>query len=213
MPTDSCLIPYEQSIDTVDSLPFDAFGRYVMIRTTLGNPQLVGDPLLCLSCIRDDTIQAGDIAVPSWGLELLSVPTCSKVYVTPVLLEFLASTDIFRIVLVYRGRKMYRHWDEIATECAFSVPGAWCSDWPSGVPKRAVEKFLPVLLQSRTLIDGSSFVLDVLDNTMVRSSVIFYACSVITVLVIARSNCCIFYRFYFLYFSFWYWTDYLHDNL
>ena len=174
IPADSCLIMRKESGASNESENGD---RYVVIGTAERSTHCVGNirgrtsvvyPLLCLSSCHDDSILEGDMVIPVWALDLLSVPNSSEVYARPVHLELLHHSDISQVVLVYKGRQSYRHWDEVATESSFSVPGSWCTDWPSGLPKKALQKFLPVLLQSRTLVDGAALVLEVLDNTMVR---------------------------------------------
>ena len=112
----------------------------------------------------DESVQKGDIVIPSWTLNVLDVKNGSNVTVTTCRLIFL---DLHSITLIFRGCRGYRHWDEVATSSNFAIPGTWSSDWPVGISRRTLVKFLPTLLHARTLIHMSLVVFDVLDMTMV----------------------------------------------
>lgn len=112
----------------------------------------------------DESVHKGDIVIPSWTLNVLDVKNGSKVNVTTCRLIFL---DRHSITLIFKGCRGYRHWDEVATSSNFAVPGTWSSDWPTGISRRTLVKFLPILLHARTLIHKSLVVFDVLDMTMV----------------------------------------------
>ena len=148
----------------------DRYGnKFVLIRGMKTDP--VGgqvETLLCLSQRDNHGIKDFDVVVPQWILDILGVQNLSTVFVLPVLLEPVNSTMISRIVLIYKGCKSYRHWDEVSTGGLLKVPGIWSTGWPSGISQKALQKFLPVILQSKKLVENTLLVVDVLDNTMVR---------------------------------------------
>jgi hypothetical protein len=126
------------------------------------------DSVLCLRQCLDKSVQNGEIVLPSWVLDLLGVSNGSHVNVAPAMMNFVDPASVTHINLVYRAWKCYRHWDEVATASRLCIPGTWSAGWPSGISVTTLTKFLPVLLESKTLLDNSFFVLDVLDITMVR---------------------------------------------
>ena len=148
----------------------DRYGnRIVLIRGMKSDPVgEQGETLLCLSQRDNDGVKDCDIVLPQWVLDILGVQNLSIVFVLPVLLGPVNPAMISRIELIYKGCKSYRHWDEVSTECRLKVPGIWSTDWPSGISRKALQKFLPVILQSKKLADNTLLVVDVLDNTMVR---------------------------------------------
>lgn len=165
---DSCLMSSGQ-VDDIDRDGSDArTGKFVLIgRRETDFVRQQGEKLLCLSQCGNDGVKNGDIVVPQWVLSVLCVESFSRVLAKSVSLMLVDPIILSKVVLIYKGRKSYRHWDEVSTKCSFEVPGAWSIDWPVGISKKALEKFLPVLLQSRKLVNDTLIVVDVLDNTMV----------------------------------------------
>lgn len=165
---DSCLTSYGLVDDTNGDRTDNRKDRFVLIgRNETNSVQQHCEKLLCLYQCDNHGVKDGDIVVPQWVLSVLSVKSFSTVLAKSVSLTHVDPIILSKVVLVYKGRKSYRHWDEVSTKCSFEVPGAWSIDWPAGITRKAVEKFLPILLQSRKLVDGTLLVVDILDNTMV----------------------------------------------
>lgn len=162
------MIARDQSND-VENVPFDEPSFFAI---TAGSTSLPSKALhaIYLHRMYDNSVQKGDIVIPSWTLDVLNLKNCSEVTVTPCRLVLLDSSSLHSIILIFKRCQRYRHWDEVATSSTFSIPGSWSSDWPSGIPHRTLEKFLPILLHARTLIHKSLVVFDVLDVTMVSIS-------------------------------------------
>ena len=165
---DTCLIARDQSNDVENvSLDEPSFFTIIAVSTSPPSKSLHG---IYLHRKYDSSIQKGDIVLPSWTLDVLNLKNCSEVTVAPCRLVLLDSSSLHSIILIFRRCRGYRHWDEVATSSTFAIPGTWSSDWPSGIPQRILEKFLPILLHARTLIHKSLVVFDVLDVTMVGIS-------------------------------------------
>ena len=167
LPLDSCLIGGDHLDDEICS-----HQDYLILRASesAGSSALQDDGVLCFRKQFDGSVARGDIVVPSWAIDRLGVVSGHDISTSHACLKYLEPTDISRVLFIFQGRKSYRHWDEVATSSTITTPGAWCSDWPNGISQKALTKFLPVLINSRMLVDNSLIVLDVLDVTMVKSN-------------------------------------------
>ena len=173
LPVDINADPNIHSLDLslqLESTDSNVRNEYVLVGTAdTQSAQQQGENVLCLNRCHKEGIADGDIIAPSWILDILHVSNRSKVIVTPVKIKFIDPINISKITLFFKCHKSTRHWDEVSTECSFRIPGSWSTNWPSGLPKNALQKFLPILLQNRTLVDNTILVVDVLDITMVRN--------------------------------------------
>lgn len=165
---DTCLIARDQSND-VENVSLDE-PSFFTITAGSTSPPPKSLHAIYLHQKYDNSIQKGDIVIPSWTLDVLNIKNCSEIIVTPCRLVLLDSSSLHSIILIFKRCRGYRHWDEVATSSTFSTPGTWSSDWPNGIPHKTLEKFLPILLHARTLIHKSLIVFDVLDVTMVSIS-------------------------------------------
>ena len=162
---DSCLIALDQLNDAENqSLEEPCFLAITAGQTT---PLNIARHTVYLHRNHDKSVKKGDIVIPSWTLSVLDLTNGSEVSVMAGRLLLLDNTSFHRIILIFKGCKGYRHWDEVATSSTFAVPGTLSPDWPTAISRRTLVKFLPILLHSRTLIHKSLVVFDVLDMTMV----------------------------------------------
>lgn len=123
--------------------------------------------VLCLRLRLDDSVKNGEIVIPHWVLDLLGITNRSHVAVVPAMMNFVNQVTVKHVILTFKAWKCYRHWDEVAAAARLCIPGTWSAGWPSGISVTTLIKFLPILLDARTLVDNSFVVLDVLDITMV----------------------------------------------
>ena len=172
LPVNSCLIGGSHSVDVCS---FCSTKDYVILRASesAASSQLQDDSVICFQKQFDSSVANGDIVVPSWAVDQMGTLNGRDILVSHACLDNLEPTNVARVILIFQGQKSYRHWDEVATSSTITTPGEWCIDWPSGISERALKKFLPVLINSRMLIDNSFIVLDVLDVTMVLSNSIY----------------------------------------
>lgn len=169
LPLDSCLIGGSHPDGVCNTCPHQ---DYLIVRASesASSSGLQDDGVLCFRKQFDGSVSSGDIVVPSWAVDRLGVMNGHDVLLSHACLKNLEPTEVSRVILIFQGRKSYRHWDEVATSSTITTPGAWYSDWPTGISQKALTKFLPVLINSRKLVDNSLIVLDVLDVTMVISN-------------------------------------------
>lgn len=157
------------TIQPSDSIAFkssDKIEKYICVSDT-ANSILHEGMLLCQPVDDDNRIKTGDLIVPSWILDILGVPNGSTIFTHSIKIMILDTIKVSKIKLIYKGYKSYRHWDEFAANSRFFIPGAWISEWPTGISLRALTKLLPIILYSKTLVHKSVVVLTVLDVTMV----------------------------------------------
>jgi hypothetical protein len=169
LPLDSCLIGGSHPDEVCSACSHQ---NYLILRASesTGSSGLQDDGVICFRKQFDGSVANGDIVVPSWAVDRLGIKNGRDTLTSHVCLKNLEPTEVSRVNFIFQGRKSYRHWDEVATSSTITTPGAWSSDWPTGISKKALTKFLPVLINSRTLVDNSLIVLDVLDVTMVISN-------------------------------------------